>query len=230
MKFAELIDDFVDLFYPQLCAGCVDPLLKNEDVICLNCLWEMPFAKLHDIEDNMIEQRLWGKVKFEAATSMIYYNKNSRIQRLLYALKYHGNKEVGVKLGELLGQELRKSTRFSDVDVVIPVPLHPKKQQSRGYNQCDLIAEGMAIHSYDSIKDNLIRTADNKTQTRKSIYSRWGNVRSIFELLRPEQLEGKHVLLIDDVITSGSTLEACAQAFAQCKDVKLSIAAVACAE
>jgi len=230
MRLSELYTSIVDLFYPDICAGCGQALVRHEDSICLSCLWDLPYTGMHDIEDNMIEQRLWGKLDFEQATALFYYRKESRVQKMIYALKYHGHTEIGLVLGKLLGQELRKSKRFSDIDLVIPVPLHSKKKLSRGYNQCDLIAEGMAECGFTICLDNFHRTTYTETQTKRKTYGRWKNVENIFDLERPEELKGKHVLLIDDVITSGSTLEACGNAIKCHGDIKVSIAATACAE
>jgi len=230
MTLGTAVADIVDLFYPELCPACNRTIMKFEDRLCMDCLFELPFTDMHNIEDNMIEQRLWGKLDFEAATAMLYFKKGGRVQNALHQLKYHGHLDIGRKLGEMLADELLKCSRFDDVDVVVPVPLHPEKLSSRGYNQCDLIAEGMENKGYMVCLDALSRSLHNPSQTRKGIYKRWENVSGIFSLHNAAELKNKHVLLIDDVITSGATLEACAKALKRIPGIRVSIAAVACAE
>jgi ComF family protein len=154
--------------------------------------------------------------------------RNGISHRLIHRLKYHGDQEVGERLGALFADELLQSSRMKEIDVIVPVPLHPKKLHVRGYNQCDCIARGMAeTLGVEVSLNNLTRTHFNASQTRRGRISRWSNVKDIFWVREPEKFEGKRILLIDDVITTGATIEACAMALRKIKDVQLSVGALA---
>jgi ComF family protein len=183
---------------------------------------------MHDERGNRIEKLFWGRADVQFATAFLKMPKNGVVHHLIHRLKYHDYKNVGVYLGKLFARDLMLSSQMSDFDVIIPVPLHPKKLHSRGYNQCDCIAEGMNIIMENRVvSDNLVRKENTSTQTKKSRYARWKNVETIFTVLRPSELEGKSVLLIDDVITTGATIEACAAVLNAIPGLKLSVASVA---
>jgi competence protein ComFC len=225
-----MISDLLSLFFPNNCAACDTPLLKNETTICIKCQYELPYTRFHDDPNNQVNKLFWGKTPIESATSLLFFQKDTRIQTLLHLLKYKGRTQVGERLGLWLGHELAETERFSAVDAIIPVPLHPKKQRSRGYNQAQHIALGLADALDLPVVDNaLVRSKFSETQTRKSKFKRWENVESIFDLKQPERLENKHILLVDDVVTTGSTLEACAQRLSSIEGCKVSIATLACA-
>jgi len=205
--------------------------LSGEKLICVNCLLDLPFADMYNLENNAVEERLAGKVPFNCATALCYFQKSSTIQALIHELKYRDNTAVGSYLGEMLGLGLEKSDRFQNIDYVLPVPLHPNKLRVRGYNQSDFIAEGICETLNASvITENLIRKANTQTQTKKSIYDRWQNVSTIFTCNDASSFENKHLLIVDDVITSGSTIEGCINALKDIPGVKISVAVLACAE
>jgi ComF family protein len=187
----------------------------------------MPRTYFHLISPNQVEQLFWGRVKVEKATALFFYRKGSRYQQLLYSLKYKGNAEIGIELGKLFGADLNTVNYFGEIDYIVPVPLHPKKERKRGYNQSLMIAKGLeALINKPIVTGNLVRKHYSETQTRKGRFERWENVSELFQLENPEQFESKHILLIDDVITTGSTIEACATAILQSKDAKVSVAAI----
>ena len=227
MSFA-VINNFLSLIYPDCCACCGQDLFRGEDCICLLCEAQLPQTNFHDYDNNPVEKTLYGRCEYDAATAFLYFSKKGMVHRMLYELKYNDNTSVGVKMGELFGKKLKKSKRFSSFDYIIPVPLHPKKERKRGYNQAMKLAEGINQSFQAKLsKGHLIRNRANSTQTKKNRWQRWENVASIFEVRKPEVLENKKVLLIDDVITTGATIEACAQALSTVKGLQLSVACLA---
>lgn len=222
------VRDFFSLIFPDYCAGCDRLLIKDEDALCIKCQALLPRTHIHDQRDNKLERVFWGRAELVSATAFLKMPKVGTVHNMIHDLKYHDNKSIGHRLGALFGNELKQSQRMSDFDVVVPVPLHPKKLAIRGYNQCDCICEGLSeAMNIPVSKDNLVRTVFNPTQTRKSRYSRWENVESIFKVKFPSDFAGKRLLLVDDVITTGSTIEACAQVLRQVTDLKLSVGALA---
>ena len=221
-------DDLLSLFFPNLCAGCRKPLVRGEKVICTLCIFHLPKTYFHQDSDNPLTRVFWGRVELEGVAAYVYFQKGGTVQHLLHQLKYKGNKEIGVQMGRLYGMELNYSEIFKGVDTIIPVPLHPRKLRKRGYNQSLMFAEGLsAAMKKDLETRSLYRKSFSQTQTRKSRYSRWENVESIFAVRNPSRIAGKHLLLVDDVITTGATTEACAQALLQVPGVRVSVAAIA---
>ncbi|MBI5539728.1 MAG: ComF family protein [Bacteroidia bacterium] len=222
--------DFFQLFYPNICAACGERLLTQEKVICTRCLVDLPRTNFHYEHDNPVSQLFWGRVNVQNATALFRFQKGSRFQDLLHLLKYNGRQDIGEELGRQLGFELKKSELFNSVNVVIPVPLHPKREKKRGYNQAECIAKGIADSMGIEIQSrNMVRSVETQTQTKKSRIERWQNLDSIFKIKKPEKLNNKHILLVDDVVTTGATLEACAQAILKTEGVKVNIAALATA-
>ena len=216
------------LFYPQLCAGCGNELHGKGQVLCLRCVDEIPLTNFHLHTANPIEKIFWGRVAITAAASYSYFNKDSMMQQLLHGLKYQGKKETGIFFGKKIGTALQLSNRFRDIDIVIPVPLHPKKEKLRGYNQAALIAEGiMEKMQLPLLSGVLRRTGYSETQTHKSREERWNNIAGLFRVVHTEKIAGKHVLLVDDVITTGATLEACAGELLKVEETRVSIATIA---
>lgn len=230
-QLTQNLNDLLELFYPKLCVTCGDRLLFQENYVCLSCWQDLPVTNFHLQPDNKVAQLFWGRIKIESATSYFSYKKGSRYQKLIHFIKYKGMKELGFEIGQRFGYVLKEAKIFTDVDKIIPVPLHPKKFKSRGYNQSEWIANGIAAAlEIPVITNNLQRKIFTSTQTKKTRFERWENVEGIFSLLRPEELNGQHILLIDDVITTGSTLEACAYQLLKVNDVKVSIASLAFAD
>jgi ComF family protein len=227
---SKMFQEIFSLFYPRLCAGCSEPLMKNEVTLCANCMMDLPFTYYHCDRENPVVKLFWGRVDVHFATALCFFAKATRMQRMLHELKYRGNQEVGELLGVELGKQIRDSPHFGKIDRVIPVPLHPHKEKIRGYNQSRCIAEGIS-RIIDAPVDNqtLIRTGNSSTQTRKSRFSRWENVEAVFTVQEPQILYEKHILLVDDVVTTGATIEACCSKLISQPEVKVSVAALACA-
>jgi len=224
------INDFFGLIYPNLCLACGNGLKKSEATICTACQYFLPKTDFHFTRGNPIEKIFWGRIKIESATSFYFFNKGSRVQRMIHQLKYHGKQQIGEKVGELFAQDVMIHDDFKNIELIIPVPLHAKKQKKRGYNQADCFAKGIANGSgiqYDS--KIITRTVFTDSQTKKSRIDRWINVEEKFSLTNLERVNGKHVLLVDDVVTTGATLEACAQILTANSNASISIATMACA-
>ncbi|MCO6500783.1 MAG: ComF family protein [Vicingus serpentipes] len=206
-----MFNDFFNLIFPHLCAACNEALLKNEQVICTACQINLPKTNHHLDKTNSLNQIFWGRITIEMAGAYYQFDKKSSVQHLLHQLKYKGHKEVGVKIGELYGMELKESIHYTNIDLIIPVPLHGKKLKKRGYNQSEFFAKGLATQLGVTMNTNcLYRKINSDTQTNKGRYPRWENVRAVFEVKDGEMLRNKSILLVDDVITTGSTIEACA--------------------
>jgi len=218
------------LFFPQLCAGCHRPLLREETLLCLGCNLELPRCGFHDQPDNAAAARLAGRIPFQHATSFAHFVTDGLLQHLLHRMKYQGQKSIGRQLGRLFAWDLEQTSWHKEIDLIIPVPLHPKKERQRGYNQSALIAGSMAaVWGIAQGEQLLRRVRFTESQTKKSREERIANVAGAFALPKPEKLRGKHILLLDDVLTTGATLEAAAQALLQVPDVKISIATIALA-
>lgn len=224
------LSDFISLIFPNICFACDQLLVKGEKCICTFCRYKLPYTNYHLEPENPLVKYFWGRVKIEAAASIYFFNKGGKVQKLLHRLKYEGKKEIGFFLGETYGYQLKSTQPFSETDLIIPVPLHQHKKVKRGYNQSECFAEGLSnsmgiLFDYNILQKNF----DTDTQTRKSRYKRWENVSEKFKLTSADKLKGKHILLVDDVITTGSTVEACAQKLLEIQDVRISVATIACA-
>ncbi len=228
-KLFQYISDFISLFFPQICASCDSNLMRNEKFLCTQCLVELPKTNFHLDAENIVAKNFWGRVHVQAATAHFYFNKGGHVQTLLHKLKYRDEQKIGEELGKIIGHDL-KDTSYAFVDVIVSVPLHKSKLRKRGYNQSECIARGISeILGKPLDKKNLIRKAANTTQTKKHRYERWTNVDGIFAITDTIFFANKHVLLVDDVITTGATLEACVEALQQAENVKVSIAVAATA-
>jgi ComF family protein len=228
MKIKKIFSGFLSLLFPELCCLCKEKLVEGEELICLSCYFKLPKTNYHKIENNNAAERFRGKIPFEKVTSFLFYNKGGMAQQIIKEIKYRGNKEFAVLISSTMAEDLYKNSFFEGIDMLIPVPLHKKKYKKRGFNQSEEIAKGIMKETGIPIDINhLLRVKENPTQTKKKVYERWLNTREIFELIRPEDMEGKHILMIDDVLTTGSTLEACIQCFQKCKSIKVSILTLA---
>jgi len=222
--------DLLNIMYPNLCVTCGETLMKGEQYLCLSCLYNIPKTNYHLERENPVEKRFWGKIPLFRGTAFFFFQKGSPFQKLLHDLKYKGDKELGMVLGKYAGADLLVSPDFLSVDTIIPVPLHPKKYQKRGYNQSEWIGKGLSeIMGKPQDTKNLIRVKENVSQTKKSVYERYENTEGIFQLKDETLFEGQHILLVDDVLTTGSTLEACAQALLKTKNIKVSVFTLAMA-
>ena len=224
------IYDLVNFFFPLYCPVCGIPVTLRKQKLCLQCELDMPRAGFPDPRDNPVAQLFWGRVRVAAATSFFRFEKGSRYQKLLHILKYNGDQAMGLYLGKLLGSELKDSV-FGQCDYLVPVPLHEQKMRKRGYNQSEIIANGVSIVTGIPVRiDLLFRDGVTSTQTRKSRFERFKNVEKVFRFESGNlESSGCSILLLDDVVTTGSTLEACASALLEKKGIKVYVATVACA-
>lgn len=224
------LDDLITLFFPRLCFACDKPLFKHEEYLCLDCYYNLPKTDFHLMPENPVFDQFIGKINFNAAASYYYFTKGGKVQHLIHQFKYKGYKEAGRHVGLLYGRDLIKSDNFKDIDFIVPIPLHPAKYASRGYNQAEWFAKGLSISMNIPVDTKaLIRIHDSETQTHKSRFSRWENVKEIFTLNQSEHLHNKHILLVDDVITTGSTLEAAGHVLLRIEGLKISVCSLACA-
>lgn len=228
MYKVSIISDFINLCYPKLCAACQNTLGKNEVAICTACIIHLPKTNYHLDIENPLNKIFWGRVPIEMVAAYYFFNKGNKVQKLLHELKYKGNKNVGEKIGVLYGYELLNSYPFKSIDYIIPVPLHPKKLKKRGYNQSEWFANGLSQSMNIPVFTNILyRNTDSATQTKKSRFNRWENVAEIFGVNTPELINNKHILLVDDVVTTGATIEACAKILKE-HHAKVSVVSIAC--
>lgn len=225
----DVITDFVSLLYPRYCFACREGLVKGEETICSGCMLELPQTNYHLDPANPLYKRLNGRIPLKFAAAYFLFRKGGKVQHLLHELKYNNHPEIGITLGEVYGQVLTQlqDHRFS---VIIPVPLHASRKRKRGYNQSEEFAKGLSKSLNVSYADALRRTTKTETQTRKTKLKRWQNVSEVFEVKNPTEIENQDVLLVDDVITTGATIEACAQVLLACGCSSISIASIAYAE
>ncbi len=224
----KIFSDILNFLFPRNCVVCLKILTDNENIICSECYYGIPRTNFHNDPDNPVIQLFWGRVNISHATSYFYYNKAGQYQKLIYGLKYQGRSDIGIEAGRMFGAELRESA-FSAVDAVMPVPLHKKKLRKRGYNQSEMIARGIcSILNKPLVSDMLERVEFTDTQTRRSRYDRYTNVSGCFRIKGNYDFSGKHILVVDDVITTGSTLEACAEILLE-EGIRVSVATLAVA-
>lgn len=225
--FADPFGRLLDLLFPRLCLACEAHLPPGKEIICLFCQHRLPRTDFHLLRENPFTERFWGRLPLQHASSLYHFNKGGRVQRLVHQLKYHHQPEVGYQLGLLHGRQLSVSPHYAQLDLIVPVPLHPKKQHLRGYNQSDCYARGLSeILKIPWSGTVLSRRMYTQTQTRKSREERLNNVEDAFELRQPDLIKGRHILLVDDVITTGATLEACGLHLLQAEGVKLSMGTI----
>lgn len=228
-KLITLFSDLFHLFYPRICSSCNTPLLKHEEIICERCLYEMPKTKFCLGKNNLVDQLFWGKFPVHSAGAYYYFKKGGHVQKILHQLKYKNSPEIGIKIGQLFGHEIL--TSGCDIpDLIIPIPLHPKKLKIRGYNQSECFGTGLSkTLNIPMDTTNFVRNTFTETQTKKTRFDRWNNVKDIFLCINPDAFTNKHILLIDDVITTGSTIESAATKLLSYKNIRISIASIAIA-
>jgi ComF family protein len=226
-----LFQDFIGLLYPNLCGGCLKPIYFGESIICTSCLFEIPYTDDYLNAENRVAKQFWARIQFEAAMSLLQFKKGSRVQSMLHQLKYKGKTELGHLLGTMIGDKLLLSEHYNGIDLILPVPMHKKKLHQRGYNQSFCIAEGIAqVLGCPINHQALVKVKETATQTHKGRLSRNENMTNVFQVSKPHEMQGKHILLVDDVITTGATIEACGIELWLAGIGKLSIAAVAFAD
>ena len=225
---ADIFDDLISLLFPRICNACGDRLMKNEKLICTGCFVNIHRTGYHLIPENIVEKTFWGRCKLERVAVFSIYNKDSGIRKLVHNMKYRGIKEIGSELGRIYGNDLVESDFLEGIELIVPVPLHPSKERIRGFNQSAEIAEGLSASTGIPVaNDILTRSSFSHTQTKRKRVDRWSNVEGIFGVLDYERIEGKHILLVDDVITTGATIESCATELLKGKNVKVSVVALA---
>jgi ComF family protein len=223
--------DFVSLLFPELCPACEASLVANEHIICSDCRYNLPYTNFHLQADNIVAQQFYGKINAEAVYALYYFNKGGKVQSLMHHFKYKGMQQIGNLLGNMAGTQLMENHIFNTADLIIPVPLHKSRLKERGYNQSICFANGLAQKLNAVVEDgNLQRVIATATQTHKSRFARFENMQEVFMVKHPERLMNKHVLLVDDIVTTGSTLEACGIELLKIPGLKLSIATIAYAQ
>lgn len=223
-----MIKSIVNLFFPPVCAACDGFLLKGEMVICTKCRHEIPLTNHHLNQENEMMKRFYGRIPLEFAASFFYFHKKGRIQNLIHKLKYKGHEEIGTSIGIWYANELKDCEVLKTIDFIIPVPLHPKRFKERGYNQVTTFGKALSENLKIPYNKNLLkRVVYSKTQTNKSLIGRSDIVKDIFDIDIDISQNGNHYLLVDDVVTTGSTLEACSRALLKIPNSKVSILCMA---
>ncbi|MDR2906699.1 MAG: ComF family protein [Bacteroidales bacterium] len=223
-----MFKDLIDLLYPSQCVACGKTLYRNETLICLDCLLHLPKTQFENDRENAVCKLFWGRAEVEMATAFLFFTKAGKVQRLIHGLKYGGKSEVGVYLGRLFGKDLLKSPYFRDIDLIVPVPLHSEKMKTRGYNQSERIAVGLSEAMGIPVDTtSFVRSRATETQTSKNRFSRWENVKEVFAVGDAEGLKNKHILLVDDVITTGATIEGCVRKLSAVEGGRVSVVGVA---
>lgn len=220
--------DLASMIYPRVCCGCGHTLFKHEELICNLCHVSLPKTNYHLMAGNPVQKIFYGRADVPEAASFLFFEKGNRVRNMLHALKYKNKPAVGHLLGRWYGEELKQQGVFSNCEVIIPVPLHKKRQAKRGYNQSEYIAQGMAeVLGLPVITGVLIKKHFTETQTFKSREERWQNTMNSFEIGLPDLVKGKNILLVDDVITTGATTEACIYQLHKASERPVSVASLA---
>jgi len=224
------INDLLYLFYPHLCLACAKNAPPYDKYLCTQCEATLPLSHFHKQKENPFTDRFWGRVPLHTGTAMFLFTKRSRVAHLIHNFKYNGKKEIGTILGQRYGHMLKREAHFQGIECIVPVPLHWRKLRSRGFNQSQVFGDGLS----ESMKipcfpNGLERLAHTDSQTKKSRMDRLKNMEGVFAPNKTKQLEGKHILLIDDVLTTGATLEICAQELLKVPGTTISMATMAIA-
>ncbi len=223
-----VIEDFISLFFPRYCLACSGSLVKGEEILCTACLSDLPKTNYHLFHENPIKNRLIGRLPLKYGWAFLKFRKSGIVQHLLHQLKYNNHPEIGVRLGQAYGLELLRSGFDREFDLIIPVPLHTSRKRQRGYNQSSKFAAGLSLAMNIQWDESIsVRMHSSVTQTNKSKAERWENVKDVFSVGTNKTIQGKRILLVDDVITTGATLEACGQHLISCGCSELSVACIA---
>lgn len=225
-----MFSDFVSLIFPENCASCQTHLYKNEEFICLRCRVRLPKTNYHMFKDNPLARRLWGRIPLIHAFAFLRFEKGGPVQKMLYQIKYNGAGNGSFLLGKLYGSDLRQADTVKEFDSLVPVPLHKKKLRKRGFNQSGLFADGLAeALGMEAHPEWLIRDRDRQSQTGMARFDRWLNVKDIYKVPDKISLEGKKILIADDVVTTGATIESCGKALLDAGAAGVGVVAIACA-
>lgn len=225
-----MINDFVSLVFPEYCYGCEAALVRSEKYLCVSCIATLPKTDFHKQRDNILSRKFWGKIPIKDTLAFLYFSKKGVVQNMLFHLKYEGAKEIGEKLGVEYGKYLKKEQFMPTIDLVLPIPLHPNKLKTRGYNQAEVFGKAFANELNLNFDEKVVsRAKETETQTKKGRLDRWKNVDNIFEITDTELIKNKKILIVDDVITTGSTIEACASALLEAGVAEISVGAIAIA-
>ncbi|WP_445383802.1 ComF family protein [Robiginitalea sp. IMCC43444] len=217
-----------NILFPELCFGCNAHLYRGEQVLCAFCRDELPLTEFNFEQENAVDRIFYGRAPVCKASALFYYRESGLIKRLIHRLKYQGMQQLGGFMGEWHGEILKKDPGISNIDLVMPVPLHAAKMRKRGYNQCELFGRAIASSLQAEYTGKLLKKIKNaRTQTTRNRWLRWKNTQGVFHLAHPERLEGKKILLVDDVITTGATLEACCLALSSVARLEIYIAVMA---
>lgn len=227
----KVLKSLFSLFYPETCLTCENHLVENEFLLCSYCRHQLPETDFCDTPNNAVEKTFEGRVQIEAGTALLYYRKKGITKKLIQQLKYKGRQEVGSFFAKWMGQQFRASKRFTTIDGIVMVPLHSKRMKERGYNQLTIFAEELSEElGIPIFKEVLVKIGESSSQTKKNRFNRFESVNERFFLNNEETLRGKHILLIDDVLTTGATLEACSNEILKTPNVKISIATMVVAD
>jgi ComF family protein len=225
----DILHSFSHLFFPHSCAGCGNDIISEKQILCIRCNSQLPLTGFELHNNNPIEKSFWGRIPIYNAMGLLHFTKDSILQNLMHQFKYKGKKEIGFYFGNMIGNAIIRSGRFENINALIPLPLFSSKEKKRGYNQSTILCEGISeIMQLPILKNAVIRTTATETQTHKNRIERWQNINGKFEIVNMSSLRNKHVLLVDDVTTTGATLEACAIELLKAEDIKVSIATLAC--
>ncbi|NND15081.1 MAG: ComF family protein [Eudoraea sp.] len=226
---SKILNDVNNILFPQLCFGCNARLYRGEKVLCTICRDQIPLTEHNFETENAVDRIFYGRINIQKAAAFLYFEEKGIVKNLIHHLKYKGQEQIGIFLGDWFGSQLKSQDPTLKIDLVIPVPLHRRKQKKRGYNQVSKFAERLAFHLNAEYNDTLLeKRAQTKTQTTKDRWLRYSDQQGQSVAEDPMELHNKAVLLVDDVITTGATMESCGKELNQAENVRLYLAAMAC--
>lgn len=222
------LDDFINLLYPRNCITCGEQLLKEEEHLCFPCISDLPYTGHINMKDNPVKKIFSGRINIHHASAWLQFEKSNKSQAIMHSLKYRKNPDIGYYLGKIMGMEIKNSALYSGLQAIIPIPIHKSKLRERGYNQSDYIARGISEElNVVVLNDAIFRKLKTSSQTKKKRYERWENVQSVFQVKKEVIRDIEHLLLVDDVITTGATIESCGHQLASCHKMKISVITLA---